>query len=203
MNHIGPKVRLSRRLGIALTPKAGRIMQRRPSPPGQHGLNAHTARKPSDYKIQLLEKQKLRAQYNIREQQMSLAYAKAIKMKGASDENLIQILETRLDALVLRAGFANTIYAARQLVTHGHFLVNSHPVNAPSRHLQVGDLVEVKPSSRGLALFTSRLEDVPPCQVPYIEASRERLSFRLSRLPKRDEVPVICDVPRVIEYYSR
>jgi len=87
--------------------------------------------------------------------------------------------------------------------SHSHFLVNSRPVNAPSRRLQVGDLVEVKPSSRGLALFTSRLEDVPPCQVPYIEASRERLSFRLSRLPKRDEVPVICDVPRVIEYYSR
>jgi small subunit ribosomal protein S4 len=203
MNRSGPKVRLSRRLGVPLTPKAARIMQRRSSPPGQHGSNPHATRKLSDYKMQLLEKQKLRAQYNIHERQMAVAYAKAIRMKGASDENLIQVLETRLDALVLRAGFASTIYAARQLVTHGHFLVNGHPVNVPAYRLRVGDVVQVKPRSRTLALFGTRLDAIPPCQVPYIEASREHLSFRLVRLPKRAEVPVICDVPRVIEYYSR
>lgn len=196
-------MRLSRRLGVPLTPKAARIMQRRSNAPGQHGPNARLGRKMSDYKMQLLEKQKLRAQYHISERQMAALYARAIKMKGASDENLIQLLETRLDALVLRAGFASTIYAARQLVAHGHFLVNGHPVNIPSYRLRVGDVAQVRERSRKLALFTRQLEAIPPARVPYVQASRDDLSLRLIALPKREEVPVTCDVPRVIEYYSR
>lgn len=112
-------MRLSRRLGVPLTPKAARIMQRRSNAPGQHGPNARLGRKMSDYKMQLLEKQKLRAQYHVSERQMAALYARAIKMKGASDENLIQLLETRLDGLVRRAGFASTIYAASRNARRG------------------------------------------------------------------------------------
>lgn len=160
-------------------------------------------RKISVYKAQLLEKQRLRAQYNIRERQMAAAYAKAIKMKGASDENLICLLETRLDALVLRAGFAPTIYAAQQLVSHGHFMVNGYKVNIPSYRLRVGDVAQVRSRSRELALLKDRLPKLSPSPTPYLEVSPEAMSFRLVALPKRDEVPVICDGPRVIEYYSR
>lgn len=203
MNSTGPKVRLSRQLGVPLTPKAARIMARRPTPPGQHGLDARANRKISVYKAQLLEKQRLRAQYNIRERQMAAVYAKAIKMKGASDENLIRLLETRLDALVLRAGFAPTIYAAQQLVSHGHFMVNGHKVNAPSYRLRVGDVAQVRPRSRELALFKDCLSQLSPSPTPYLQVSPGTMSLCLIALPKRDEVPVICDVSRVIEYYSR
>src|SRR4029079_2167436 len=118
----GPKVKIARALGIALTPKAARIMERRPNPPGQHG--ATTRRKVSDYKKQLLEKQRLRAQYNISERQLQNAFTEATRQSGNTGVNLVRLLEMRLDAVVMRAGFARTIYAARQAVVHGHVMVN-------------------------------------------------------------------------------
>src|SRR5262244_3821610 len=111
MSYHGPKVRLSRRMGVALTPKAAKVMEHRSTPPGQHGKGRKS--EDSDYKKQLNQKQLLRFQYNIRETQMRRYYQMALKSRGNSAERLIQLLETRLDAVVLRAGFAKTIYAAR------------------------------------------------------------------------------------------
>ncbi len=122
--------RLSRALGIALTPKAAKYMERRPYGPGEHGR----ARKKqdSDYAVRLREKQRLRAQYGIREAQMTRAFEEARRTKGLTGENLIELLEMRLDALVLRAGFARTIAQARQLVVHRHILVDGIRVDRPS-----------------------------------------------------------------------
>ncbi|HEV7365406.1 MAG TPA: 30S ribosomal protein S4, partial [Gemmatimonadales bacterium] len=134
MNRRGPKVKLARQLGIPLTPKAQRVMERRPNPPGQHG--ASPRRKISGYKKQLIEKQRLRAQYNLSERQMSNAFAEAIRQPGNTGVRLLQFLEFRLDAIVLRAGFVRTIYAARQAVTHGHLQVNGKKVDRPSYRLK-------------------------------------------------------------------
>src|SRR3954471_20275236 len=126
MRYSGPKVKRSRSLGIPLTPTGARIMERRPNPPGPHG----SARRPkaSDYKRQLLEKQRLRFQYNVSERQLSNYFEKATSSAGVTSDTLVRLLETRLDAVVYRAGFATTIYASRQYVNHGHVLVNGKAV---------------------------------------------------------------------------
>ena len=130
----GPKVRLARQLGIALTPKAAKVMENRPNPPGQHG--ATPRRKVSGYKKQLVEKQRLRAQYNVSERQLENAFGAATRQSGNTGIRLLQLLEMRLDAVVLRGGFVRTIYAARQAVTHGHVMVNGRKVDRPSRRLR-------------------------------------------------------------------
>lgn len=193
----GPKVKKSRALGIALTPKAQRIMERRASRPGQHGRARQ--RRPSDYGMQLLEKQRLRFQYNISESQMRKAYLAASRMSGSTGDNLVQVLETRLDAVVHRAGFAPTIHAARQYVNHGHFLVNGRKANIPSQRLKPGDVVSVRPRSRDKVMFA----DVRPSDVPYLEVDPGNLTITVKSLPRRDEVPVICAESLVVEYYSR
>lgn len=201
MNYTGPKVRRSRRLGVALTPKAARVMEKRPNPPGQHGPAKAIRQRISDYGKQLLEKQRLRAQYNIHERQMRNYVARAVRRKGNTGDVLLQILESRLDAFVLRAGLARTIYAARQYVTHGHFMVNDKPINLPAYEIKVGDRVAVRPKSQRLPCFAEALEAAHPPS--YITLDKDNLSAQLLRLPERSEVPIICDIPRVIEYYSR
>ncbi|MCZ2126587.1 MAG: 30S ribosomal protein S4 [Anaerolineales bacterium] len=198
MSYHGPKVRLSRRFGIALTPKAAKVMERRSAPPGQHGK----ARKSesSDYKKQLDQKQLLRYQYNIRESQLRQYYEKAQHRRGNGAENLIQLLETRLDALVMRAGFAPTIYAARQIVSHQHILVNGEKVNAPSYGVQVGDVVSIKEKSRKLPLFQQLGRNEGAA---YLEVNDKEYSASLIRQPQIADVPINCEVSRVIEFYSR
>jgi len=203
MNYTGPKVRLSRQLGIALTPKAAKIMEKRKNPPGQHGPEkAYRAGRISDYKRQLTEKQKLRAQYNIHERQMRNYYRQAIKSTGNTGEALVQLLETRLDAVVLRAGFARTIYAARQFVTHGHFTVNGRKIGLPGFRLFPGDVVAVKAASHTIPAFAQVRENrnTPPA---YLEVNAQSLSAKLLKWPERAEAPVICEVQAVIEFYSR
>lgn len=201
MNYTGPKVKLARRLGIPLTPKAARIMEKKPHPPGEHGRESRFRRKVSDYGRQLLEKQKLRAQYNIHERQMRNYVRLAAKSKSVTGDRLLQILESRLDAFVLRAGLARTIYAARQYVTHGHFLVDGKRVNLPAYQLKPGQVVTVKEKSRHLPGFQDALIDANP--PGYISLDKENLTASLLRLPERLEVPVICDLQQVIEFYSR
>ena len=204
MNQRASKVRLSRQLGIALTPKADKLMQRRPYPPGQHGEAKGRAGKASDYKRHLMEKQRLRAQYNIEEQQMGDYIRKAIQKKGNPVDNIIQMLETRLDAVVYRSGLARTIYAARQGIVHGHVLVNGKRVDIPSMRLRVNEVVSIKEASRRMQPFVQAAEDmVARPTLPYLERSKETMSARLVYLPKAEEVPVICEIPLVIEYYTR
>ena len=150
MSYHGPKVKLARRFGVAWTPKAARILERRPNPPGEHGSDRHFSRD-SIYKKQLIQKQLLRSQYNIREGQMRRYYQQALGARGNTGERLLQLLETRLDALVLRAGFAQTIYAARQYVSHGHVLVNGMKVNFPSYAINPGDEIQIKEKKPAIA----------------------------------------------------
>lgn len=202
MKYTGPKAKLSRSLGIALTPKAGRIMGRRPNPPGQHGTERRGGpRRVSDYKRQLLEKQRLRAQYNIHERQMRNYFRRAAQRTGNTPENLIHALETRLDAVVLRGGLAPTIYAARQLVSHGHILVNGRRVTYPAYVIHPNDVVSVKPTSRDIPVIVEAADGAAP--PPYLELAKDDMSVTLRYLPARDEIPIICDLSQVVEFYSR
>jgi len=198
-------VRQSRALGIALTPKAEKYFERRPYGPGQHGR----ARKKADsnYAVQLKEKQRLRAQYNIREAQMRSAYLEAKRIEGQTGKNLVEILETRLDALVLRSGFTRTIAQARQAVVHRHIMVDGVRVDRPSFRVKPGQLIHVHPKSEKMAPFqvaaTGAHQDVLPDTPPYLNVEIEKLHAKLERAPKREEIPVICEEQLVVEYYSR
>ena len=150
-NQSRSKTRLSRALGVALTPKAASYLEKRPYAPGEHG---RTKRKQdSDYAVRLREKQRLRAQYGIREKQLKIAYVEARRTDGLTGENLVELLEMRLDALVLRAGFARTIAQARQFVVHRHILVDGQIVDRPSFRVKPGQLIHVKARSEGTEPF--------------------------------------------------
>jgi small subunit ribosomal protein S4 len=198
---IGPKVRISRRLGIALTPKAAKVMAKKPHPPGMHGPGKKMGRKMSDYKRQMLEKQKLRAQYNIRERQLRAYYEKAVRKPGRSGDHLLQMLERRLDAVVFRAGFAPTIYAARQYVSHAHFQVNGKRVTTASFVVKPNDIVSIKPKSRKMVVFANILDSASP--PPYISLNKEEMSASFIGLPTIEDIPVIFDISQVVEFYSR
>jgi small subunit ribosomal protein S4 len=200
MKYNGPKVKISRKLGLELTPKARKVTQKKSYGPGQHGPSRRRS-KQSDYGRQLLEKQRLRLQYNISEKQMSNYYKKASKLVGNTGDLLVQLLESRLDAFVYRAGLAPTIYAARQYVSHGHIEVNGRRVNIPSYLLKPNDLVTVREKSRK---HIGIQESIRNATAPgYIELSKADFSARYLNIPERDDVPVICEVPLVVEYYSR
>lgn len=199
------KVRLSRSLGLALTPKAEKYMERRPYGPGQHGR----ARKKqdSDYAVRLREKQRLRAQYGIREAQMARYFEDAKRSAGDTGENLVEFLEMRLDALVLRSGIARTIAQARQLVVHRHIVVDGQRVDRPSFRVSEGQLVAVHERSETMVPFqiaaTGAHRDVLPAAPAYLDVKLEALQARLVRRPKRSEVPVTCEENLVVEYYAR
>jgi small subunit ribosomal protein S4 len=194
-NQSRSKTRLSRALGVALTPKAARYMEKRPYAPGEHG---RTKRKTdSDYAVRLREKQRLRAQYGIREKQLRIAFNEARRTEGLTGENLVELLEMRLDALVLRAGFARTITQARQFVVHRHILVDGQLVDRPSFRVKPGQLVQ----PFQVAAAGGHVDLLP--RVPgYLEVELDKLQARLLRRPKRAEVPVTCDVQLVVEYYA-
>jgi small subunit ribosomal protein S4 len=195
---------MSRALGIALTPKAARYLEKRPYAPGEHG---RTKRKTdSDYAVRLREKQRLREQYGIREKQMRNAFDEARRTTGLTGENLVELLEMRLDSLVLRSGFARSTAQARQLVVHRHILVDGQTVDRPSFRVKPGQLIHVKTKSEGLEPFQVAAAgghaEVLPLVPGYIEVDLTTLRSTLVRRPKRAEVPVTCDVQLVVEYYS-
>ena len=198
------KTRESRALGIALTPKAARYMEKRPYAPGEHGRTKRKA--DSDYAVSLREKQRLRAQYGILEKQVRIAFEEARRTAGLTGENLVELLEMRLDALVLRAGFARTISQARQFVVHRHILVDGKLVDRPSFRVKPGQLIHVKARSEGTEPFQVAAAgghvDVLPKVPAYLEVEIDKLQARLVRRPKRAEVPVTCEVQLVVEYYA-
>ncbi|AEB45435.1 MULTISPECIES: 30S ribosomal protein S4 [Micromonospora] len=202
MNHPRPKARLSRALGIPLTRKCVRYVERRPYPPGVHG---RSRRKTSDYQVRLLEKQRLRHQYNVSEAQLRRTFDEAARRTGKTGESLVTLLEQRLDAVVLRAGMARSIYQARQLVGHGHFTVDGRKVDRPSYRLRPGQVVAVRQRSQALPPFQlaaagAHAEEQPR---PYLSVDLSGLRATLLREPARREVPVVCDEQLVVEYYSR
>jgi small subunit ribosomal protein S4 len=201
VNNSRPKVRRSRALGIPLTPKDVRHFERRPYPPGEHGRKRRTA---SDYKTRLLEKQRLRAQYDVSETQLRSAFDRARRSGGKTGDELItHQLEARLDATVLRAGFARTIYQARQTVSHQHITVNGRRVDRPSFQVRPGDVVAIAERSREKPPFQVAASGAHAAAPAYLDVSLPDLVCRVLRRPLRDEVPVICTEQLVVEYYSR
>ncbi|NUT33797.1 MAG: 30S ribosomal protein S4 [Hamadaea sp.] len=202
MNQSRPKARRSRALGIALTPKCVKYFERRPFPPGVHG---RARKKPSDYQVRLLEKQRLKAQYNVSEAQLRRAFEIAHRKTGKTGEVLVALLETRLDALVLRAGFARTIYQARQAVAHGHIAVDGRKVDIPSYRVQEYQTITVREKSKIKTPFqvAAAGAHVGAVTAPYLTVDVANLKATLLRQPVRTEVPVICDEQLVVEFYSR
>jgi small subunit ribosomal protein S4 len=202
VNNSRPKARLSRALGIPLTRKCVKYFERRPFPPGVHGRGR---RKASDYQVRLLEKQRLRHQYNISEAQMRKAYDDAHRGEGKTGETMVTLLERRLDATVLRAGLARSIYQARQHVAHGHFTVDGKKVDRPSYRLKPGQVIEVRESSRQKTPFqiaaTGAHVDGP--SPPYLSTVLDELRTTVIREPRRSEIPVLCDEQLVVEFYAR
>jgi small subunit ribosomal protein S4 len=198
------KYKLDRRMGENIWGRPKSPVNRREYGPGQHGQRRKG--KLSDYGVQLRAKQKLRGYYgNISERQFRGIYDEAIRMRGDSGALMIGLLERRLDAMVYRAKFVPTIFAARQFINHGHIKVNGRRVNIPSYRVKVGDVVEIKEASRQLAIVMEAAQlaerDVPD----YIEADHSKGTAKLARIPLINEVPypVMMEPHLVVEYYSR
>ena len=198
------KYKIDRRLGQNVWGRPKSPVNRREYGPGQHGQRRKG--KLSDYGVQLRAKQKLRGYYgNISEKQFHRLYEEAIRLKGDSGEHLIGLLERRLDAVIYRAKFASTPFAARQFISHGHILVNGRRVTVPSYSVKVGDTVEVKEKSKQLAMVLEATQlaerDVPD----YVEADHSKMTAKLAHIPHLNEVPyaVQMEPHLVVEYYSR
>lgn len=201
---IKSKHKVDRRLGVNLWGRPKSPFNKRAYGPGQHGQRASA--KPSDYKIQLQAKQKLKSYYgNLNERQFRNVYKEAARRKGNTGENLVGILESRLDAVIYRAKFANTVFQARQLINHGHVKVNGKRVNISSFYLNENDEVEIKDSSKQLntilSASSSKDREVPD----YLVSDQKKLTAKLSRIPKFEEIPypAIMEPNLVVEYYSR
>jgi small subunit ribosomal protein S4 len=201
---IRAKHKIDRRLGENIWGRAKSPLNKRNSRPGQHG--ERRAGKLSDYGQQLRAKQKLKGYYaSITERQFNRIYTEATRLKGSTSEHLIGLLERRLDAVVYRAKFVPTVFAARQFVSHGHISVNGRRVTIPSYRCKVGDVVEVKESSRQLAVVLEGIKS-PERDVPdYIEADHNKMTAKLARVPALADVPyqVHMEPQLVVEFYSR
>lgn len=197
------KYKLNRRLGVNLWGRPRSSYNTREYPPGQHGQRR---RKVSDYGTQLAAKQKLRGYYgNVTEKQFRRIYEEAVRRRGDTVENLVGLLEQRLDAAVYRARFVPTVFAARQFVNHGHVLVNGRRVTIPSFRLREGDTVEVRERSRNLALVLEAIESPERDTPDYLEVDYAKMTARLLRVPQLTEIPypVQMEPNLVVEYYSR
>jgi small subunit ribosomal protein S4 len=192
-----------RALGIDLPGLSRKSMWDRPYPPGVHGPKSARRRKMSDFKKQLLEKQKLRFNYGLNEGQFMRLYREAVHSKEPSGDKLLELLERRLDNAVFRAGFAPTIPAARQLVCHGHFLVNGRRLDIPSYRVREGDVISLRERSQNLVAVDASLEDVRLARPDWIEFDETKKTATIKSLPKVDSVPFPLEIDLVIEYYSK
>ncbi|CAK4814551.1 unnamed protein product [Aphanomyces euteiches] len=197
--YTGPKFKLSRRLGISLS-GTGKEIAKRPFPPGQHGPGQK--KKISGYGMQLQEKQKLRHMYGLNEKQFRNLFDKADKMKGMTGENFMVLLESRLDNLIYRLGFSNSRAGARQLVAHGHVLINGKKVDIPSFTVSTTDVIGLRERSRNLSTIKEALANrhhIPT----YVEFNEAAMEGRYIRLPERSELPQEIDEKQIVEFYSR
>lgn len=201
---VSPIVKQSRREGYALHPKAHKIMARKSGIPGVH---AHGRQgKPSLYLTQLREKQKVRRLYGLLEKQFAKLMNEATRQPGLSGENLLRMLEQRLDNAVYRAGFAPSRRAARQLVGHGHFLLNGRRVDIPSIRLKAGDELVVRPKSQKSGYFTELDEVVKAStqgQLSWLKSDAKKMTISITGAPKREEAEADINEQLIVEYYSR
>jgi small subunit ribosomal protein S4 len=199
--YTGPRVRISRRFGLPIFGPS-KYLERRNYGPGVHGPKSR--RKHTDYGLGLIEKQKLRYYYGLMERQFRGVYEKALRRRGVTGEQMLQILETRLDNVVFHLGFANTRAAARQMVCHGHVTVNGRKVGIPSYALRVNDVVQVKNNNVSRQLATKNLEVATSRAVPdWLSLGKDEFKGVIMRIPTRDEIQPIANEQAVVEFYSR
>jgi small subunit ribosomal protein S4 len=201
----GPKAKVQRRFGEVLIPRAKyqKILEKRPYPPGEHGKEKqYRSGRRSDFGTQLNEKQKLAFIYNIREAQLRRYFMRARRQSGNTGANLLILLERRLDSLVYRAGFAATIWAARQLVKHGHILVNGQRVDLPSYLVVPGQVFSVKESMRKNPHVIESMEGTA-YNLEYLMVNKDEISATFTRLPERQEIPVPVQEQLIVEFYTR
>ena len=195
--YLGPKVKLSRRVGVPIADVPKHTAKRQLTPPGVHGFRG---RRPKDYGIRLNEKQKLRHHYSVLEKQFRRYVAEASRRKGNTGENLLVLLEQRLDNVVRRAGFVRTIWAARQMVVHGHVLVNGKKIDRPSYKIQPGDELSMRPGIH--ELVRGNMESMAGHVVPgWMNVSPADLTVRILSAPTSDQIPFDVNTNLIVEFY--
>jgi len=205
--YTGPVCRLCRREGMKLFLKGDRCytrkcaFERRATPPGQHNVRR---RKVSEYGVQLREKQKVRRTYSVLERQFRRYFEAAEERPGMTGENLLRLLETRLDNVVFRMGFASSRAQARQLVSHGHFAINGRGTTVPSHQVRDGDRIEVRENSRSSEHFKQVKDALRSAQRPdWLTVDADKLAGNIAGSPRRDQMPLELNEQLVVEYYSR
>ena len=202
--YIGPRTRKSRRLGQLLDDNKSKYYDRRPYPPGEHGRRRGRRSNDSDYLHQLREKQKVRQIYGVLERQFRRYYQEATRRRGITGDNLLQILECRLDNVVYRAALARTRPQARQLVNHGHFRVNDRKVDIPSYRVRAGDVVTVKPSSREIIVIRHAVDTAGERRIPeWLDVALDERRVGVSDVPSRAQIDTAVREQLVVELYSR
>ena len=197
----GPRVRISRRFGVPIFGPS-KYLERRNYGPGVHGPKSR--RKHTDYALGLMEKQKLRYYYGLLERQFRRVYEQALKRRGVTGEQMLQILETRLDNVVFHLGFGNTRAQARQMVAHGHVRVNGRKVSVPSYALKVNDCIEVRDKNVSKQMAMKALESAGARVMPdWLSVDKNALKGVVMRIPTRDEIQPIANEQAVVEFYSR
>ena len=197
-------VKMSRREGYALHPKAHKALVKRPTPPGQQHRGGRPS-KPSQFSLQLREKQKVKRLYGLLEKQFSNLMKEASRSKGQSGQVLLSLLEQRLDNTIYRAGFAPSRRAARQLVTHGHFMLNGRRVDIPSIRIAVGDEIVARPKAQSSEYFKKLDETSPaPSTTPeWVKVNRKKFEVKIAAIPQRDDAEPDINEQLIVEYYSR
>ncbi len=198
---IGPRVKVMRALGVDLLGLSHKIIEARPFPPGQHGNKASRKRR-SDFGVKLLEKQKIRFNYGLTETQMRRLILDARKGKEPTGERFLQLLERRFDNVVFRAGFAPTVIAARQLVSHGHLMLNGKAANIPSIRLNIGDEVVIKAKSKHIPMVVETIKQPALTRPEWLSWDETVQTVKVAHLPAISDVPFPVDVQLVVEYYA-
>jgi small subunit ribosomal protein S4 len=200
--YLGSTSKVARRLGVAIVPKDEKYLDRRPNPPGQHGGSRKG--KLSEYAIQLREKQKMKYIYGVLERQFRTYYANATRQRGVTGDNLVKILESRLDNVIFRAGMAASRPAARQIASHAHLLVNGKKVNIPSYQLKSGDVVTFREKSKNMDVVRAALSKKPDSQIPaWLQVDKANLKITFLNAPERADVQEPFNEQLVVELYSK
>lgn len=201
--YTGPKVKISRRLGVNIfeNEKGSKALNKRPYPPGEHGRSRR--RQPSEYLLQLQEKQKAKYIYGVLERQFSNLYKEASRQKGVTGENLLRMLEQRLDNIVFRAGWASTRPQARQFVGHGMVNVNGRRVDIPSYRVRKGDVISLRDKSRQMIVIRHNMDTIDRLKPAWIEIGDDGFQVTVNELPVREQIDVPVREQLIVELYSK
>ena len=201
--YTGPKVKISRRLGVNIfeNEKGSKALNKRPYPPGEHGRSRR--RQPSEYLLQLQEKQKAKYIYGVLERQFSNLYKEASRQKGVTGENLLRMLEQRLDNVVFRAGWASTRPQARQFVGHGLVNVNGRRVDIPSYRVRKGDVITLRDKSRQMIVIRHNMDTIDRLKPAWIEIGDDGFQVTVNELPVREQIDVPVREQLIVELYSK